>query len=178
MLFLGNSATQTRRGGLSPSATGLAAQLRGDAIATGTVAATSAEPTDSHGCVKGETWDDIERFCRPAPLPPPVSPGTLDRKRFMVRSVQISPTSSTKPLVPSRDIVAPSPPPSFIIPTPQPLPPSLSPAVQNVVFVPEEEEDSFLDKTIVGPVKVKHALIGSAVAGVGLIGMFMLRGGR
>lgn len=59
------------------------------ALAT-TAAPTSSTPTrDSHGCLPGETWDRIDRFCRPAPRPAP--------KPVLVRATMMRAVPATKP---------------------------------------------------------------------------------
>jgi hypothetical protein len=43
------------------------------------------------------------------------------------------------------------------------------------VIEPASEEESFLEKEIVGKVKVKHALLGGAGLALGILGIFLVK---
>jgi hypothetical protein len=114
-------------------------------------------------CPAGQEFDTIDNVCRAA------------EQKFVTSFVMKSPTSAAI----SPSVVAPSAPPPdnrFLV---APIPPARDqPVPDQQSLVPALPETGFLDKKLIGPVKVKHALAGGAISLLGIAGILIARSRR
>lgn len=194
MLFHNHGGTHyspaefNRDRGLSPSATGLAAQLGPaavrqtqagvlsgislfDRLRTGVMSTNIApvlDPTPVKTLVKTAYYEPEASVAIAPPIPipegvpaPPVSPGAVAAKWAPAM------TTDAADLVKQSLQTSYQPSPAIL-----PMPPAILP--MPVSLLPEEEP-GFLDKKIFGKVKVKYALIGGALSIAGIFAVRALR---
>lgn len=144
------TAVTLQRGDLSSSATGLAA---------------------TKSCPAGQEFDTIDNVCRPA------------AQKFVRRSTarDASPVAPVVPAPVAPSVVAPSQPAPLTlvapIPPPRSAPPAQAAETTLVTFDPAAEEVGFFDRDLVGPVKVKHALLGLGALAIAFGTVIVVRSG-